>query len=232
MIKMDVTRTGSRRQISDLQSTADQEQMTRILTAFCTLFPDIGYAQGMSYIVAGLLSALDYNEMHSFHTLYVLMTVYDMNTMFRQDVLGLRIKLATLEEFISTLLPELQIHLEQLDIHTSMFGLGWFNSLFMYDQRVDVKHVAHFLDVFLYAGWKFVFQLIFYMFDENLSTLEKTTNGAYVMHLLNNLPSQSKAFTSSGFKKSKSYQISNKDIDNVIKIVQGQDPTLIDSYDI
>ena len=131
-IRRDINRTFP--SLKFFKEVQGQQQLFNVLKAYALYNPEVGYCQGMGFIVGMLLSHL--NEVDAFNVLVGLMRKdgeYNMQGLYKPGLPLLNEYLKELDAMIETELPALSNHLEMLGIETSMFASQWILTLFVYN---------------------------------------------------------------------------------------------------
>ncbi|KAH9507625.1 TBC1 domain member 2B [Bulinus truncatus] len=99
-----------------------------VLLAFCIHNPQVGYCQGMNFLVAMALLFMDAQD--AFWALVAVTERYHSPSYFDHNLLGAQADQAVLRDLMSEKLPELAKHLDAIDIEISTVTLNWFLALF------------------------------------------------------------------------------------------------------
>lgn len=128
-IVMDVTRT-----FPDVKAFDDvqQQRLKRVLNAYASCNPEIGYCQGMNY-VAGLLLLVSHNEEESFFVFTQLMEHEDFGLagFYVGKLPLLRRYLRACESLVADTLPELREHFIKQSVQPAVYLHQWFLTLFI-----------------------------------------------------------------------------------------------------
>ena len=102
-----------------------KKALRRILRAYSVYDSDVGYCQGMNFIAAMLLTFLPEEE--SFWMLVVVMNEdpYKLRDLFSRELTGTHEVLYIADSLIGQFLPALYEHLENEQVHVSMFVTQW-----------------------------------------------------------------------------------------------------------
>ncbi|KAK7487240.1 hypothetical protein BaRGS_00021468, partial [Batillaria attramentaria] len=115
-----------------------------VLLAFCVHNPNIGYCQGMNFLVAMALLFMDAQD--AFWTLVAVTERYHSVSYFDQNLLGAQADQSVLRDLLGDLLPNLARHLEAIDIEISTVTLNWFLAIFF--DAVPFPHTSRPLSSF------------------------------------------------------------------------------------
>ena len=134
-----------------------QSALHRVLTAYCNLDPEVGYCQGMGFVVSVLL--LHMPEEGAFWTFAQMMRgkQFDMRRLFLPGFPLLQQFFVILRRILRDMLPVLANHLEDQNVDVSFFASQWFLTLFAYQFPVPV--LCRLWDLFFSEGWKFMFRV-------------------------------------------------------------------------
>lgn len=120
-IGIDVSRT-----LPSSFDSAKEQRLFRIMNAYATHNPDVGYCQGMTY-VAGLLLEVSDNEEESFTTFARLMDRPDgLSGLYRGKFPLLHRYIHACEQMIREIVPDLHDHFIKQDVRPAMYLTQWF----------------------------------------------------------------------------------------------------------
>lgn len=124
MIRKDLARTfPSQNYFQDGQGIG-QENLFNVVKAYSLYDEEVGYCQGMQFVVGPLL--LNMPDEEAFSTLVRLMKSYDLRGHFVPNMPALQLRLFQFERLLEEFLPLLHRHLVRSGIKVSMFASGWF----------------------------------------------------------------------------------------------------------
>ncbi|CAI8494419.1 unnamed protein product [Hanseniaspora opuntiae] len=128
----------------------DKEEMLKnVCIAYSNYDSDLGYTQGLCFIVTPILLTLD-SEEETFSLLVKLMQDYDLRSFYTQDMPGLMLKLYQFDKLLQEFSPQVHAHLGQCGIISNMFVSQWFLSFFGY--RFPYEFVIRIFDIILLEG--------------------------------------------------------------------------------
>ncbi|KAJ3790763.1 rab-GTPase-TBC domain-containing protein [Lentinula aff. detonsa] len=113
-----------------------QENLYNVLKAYSIYDPQVGYCQGLPFVVAILL--LNMPDEEAFSLLVRLMHVYDLRGHFLPEMPKLQLRLFQFDRLIEELLPVLHVHFLREGIKSSMFCSQWFLTMFSYRFPLDI----------------------------------------------------------------------------------------------
>lgn len=134
-----------------------QNHLRNILRAYAAIDPEVGYVQGMGFIVGTLLTRM--NEEEAFWCLHQLMNhnTYRMRELFRPGFPMLQMFFYQLRKLLEKCIPKVAAHLEQVGCDMSFFASQWFLTLFVY--HFSFRAVLRVWDIFFCEGWKIIFRV-------------------------------------------------------------------------
>jgi hypothetical protein len=109
---------------------AGQDGLFMVVKAFSLYDRDVGYTQGMAFIVATLLLHMPDEE--AFGVLVRLMHSYNLRSHFLPDMPGLHLRLYQFDRLVEDVLPLLHQHLVRKGVKSDMYASQWFMTLFSY----------------------------------------------------------------------------------------------------
>ncbi|TGZ78131.1 hypothetical protein EX30DRAFT_167557 [Ascodesmis nigricans] len=125
LIGKDVGRTGL--EMFKQDGSEEQRMLGRVLRAFSIYDTQIGYCQGLGFLVGPLLMHM--GEKEAFCVLVRLMEYYDLRSCFLPDLCGLRLRMYQFTQLLAQHFPELSSHLHELGIQPT-YASQWFLSFF------------------------------------------------------------------------------------------------------
>lgn len=130
-----------------------QENLFNVLKAYSLYDPQVGYCQGLPFVVAVLL--LNMPDEQAFCLLVRLMYSYDLRGHFLPEMPKLQLRLFQFDRLIEELLPVLHVHFLRQGVKSSMFCSQWFLTLFSY--RFPLEIVFRIYDTCLASGVESIF---------------------------------------------------------------------------
>ncbi|KAG1466588.1 hypothetical protein G6F56_004660 [Rhizopus delemar] len=154
MIQRDLARTFPGHTYFKDSDGQGQEGLYNVVRAFSLYDKEVGYCQGLAFIVGPML--LNMPEEEAFCLLVKLMNTYGLRGHFTPEMEGLQLRLHQFDALVEEYLPRISRHLKQQGINSTMYASQWFMTLFAY------KFPLH-----------LVFRIYDVMFTEGISTLFK-----------------------------------------------------------
>ncbi|KAI6134582.1 rab-GTPase-TBC domain-containing protein [Pisolithus croceorrhizus] len=138
-----------------------QENLFNVLKAYSLYDPQVGYCQGLPFVVAVLL--LNMPDEQAFCLLVRLMYSYDLRGHFLPEMPKLQLRL--FDRLIEELLPVLHVHFLRQGVKSSMFCSQWFLTLFSY--RFPLEIVFRIYDTCLANGVESIFAFSVALLQKN-----------------------------------------------------------------
>lgn len=146
-----------------------QKKLSRILNALAAAHTDIGYCQGMDYVVIHLMKVLSNSiilggrgnhdsfgdpdktcvEYVVFRVMNSLLTTYDLRHLYWPELRTLKFFCRVFEKLIERKLPVLADHFDHYEFRVGLFVLGWFQTLFLYIPSMPSSTLNHMWDIWL-----------------------------------------------------------------------------------
>jgi len=172
IIALDVKRSFYR------QSEIDKTTLINILRAYAVFNPEVEYCQGMNCI-AGFFYLLYKDESTVFNMMSTLISLFELNNLFKQDVPLLRMYFYLLNRLMAVYVPRLHAHFFEEGISATYFASPWFLTMFTSIlQSPKYENVPPLLlsifDQFLTKGIKALFKTSLFIlehFEEELMNL-------------------------------------------------------------
>jgi TBC1 domain family member 10 len=155
-----------------------QNSLRLILQSYAAYDPDVGYCQGMGFIAAMFLTYMPAEE--AFYCLLSLMQrpTLPLRAMFRAGMPGTKLVLGVFGSLAEKYLPNIWQHLNQENIHHSMFATSWFMTVFTNSFPFDL--VTRIFDVLWYEGWKIVYRVALALLKVPSLSLRSSSDNALV----------------------------------------------------
>nr|CCC93979.1 putative GTPase activating protein [Trypanosoma congolense IL3000] len=157
IISRDVSRTFTKHIMYREAGGAGQTLLRNVLHAYACADPEVGYVQGMGFVVCTLSTQM--NEVETFWALHTLMKneKHRMREMYRPGFPMLHQQFYQLRRLMAKLLPRLYKHFETLGVSPPLYASQWFLTLFVCD--LEFRAVLRVWDVFMSEGWKIIFRI-------------------------------------------------------------------------
>eukprot|EP00986_Skeletonema_menzelii_P005935 scaffold2236_cov152-Skeletonema_menzelii.AAC.19 len=170
---------------SSSKRTFSRRELRRVLRAYSQIDSDVGYCQGMNYIVATFLSFV--SEEEAFWLLVVVMNEepYNLRDLFSEDMSGTHEILYIAEKLMKQFFPKLSKHLEREGVRSSMFVTQWLMTL--YTSSFPLDFVSRVWDSFLVEGWKVVYRTMLGLIKHAEGTLLHLSF-EHILHYLSSFP--------------------------------------------
>lgn len=146
VILRDINRTFPGHQY--FQDENGQQALYKLSKAYSIYDIEIGYCQGLSFLIATLL--LHMPEEQTFNLLVKIMYGYQIREIYKTNFELLHLRFYQLELLIQEYLPELFEHFTDLNIETHMYASQWF--LTLYTAKFPLYMVYRIIDLFLNDG--------------------------------------------------------------------------------
>jgi len=160
-IKKDVCRTNRQEDLWTKENKAEkQESLLRVLKAYASFFPQVGYCQGMGCVCAMLLNEL--GEEYTFWTM-VALTIdprYKLWGLWHPTMPLVGHLFQNMEFLVEKMLPSLSAHFRnQGVISCTMYGVcTWFITVFV-ASKIPLGLVHDIWDVYMEHGLEFIYQV-------------------------------------------------------------------------
>lgn len=183
LIQRDLPRTFPRHQHFSDPNGKGQNSLFQVMKTYSMFDPEVGYCQGLSFIVGCLVLCMPDEE--AFCLLVKLMNGYNMRGMYSPRMESLQLRLYQFNKALSDQLPEVDRHLSNEGIRSSMYASQWFLTLFAY--RFPLPVVFRIMDVILAEGFDFIFRVSIALMKRNMGTLLSLSFESLIEYLKNGL---------------------------------------------
>ncbi|KAK7977260.1 hypothetical protein PG988_004750 [Apiospora saccharicola] len=149
------------------QAAGLQDGLFGVCKAYALYDEDVGYAQGMNFLIMPILFNMPEEE--AFCLLVKLMREYKLRDLFVQDMPGLHMRLYQFERLLEDLEPALYCHLHRRGITGHLYATQWFLTLFAY--RFPLQLVLRIYDMILSEGLAAILKFGIVLMQKNKETL-------------------------------------------------------------
>ncbi|CAG8535426.1 59_t:CDS:2 [Diversispora eburnea] len=167
MIMRDLNRTFPKHEYFQDQDGIGQEGLFNVVKAYSLYDKEVGYCQGISFVVGPLL--LNMPDEEAFCVLLRLMKYYNMRGHFLPGMDGLQLKLFQFDRLVEEMLPKLHEHLKSQGINSSMYASQWFMTLFAY--KFPLPLVFRIYDTIFTEGIESIFRFSIALLKKNEKAL-------------------------------------------------------------
>ncbi|KAF9958847.1 GTPase-activating protein [Mortierella alpina] len=125
-----------------------QEALFNVVKAYSLYDTEVGYCQGLSFVVGPLL--LNMPDEEAFCMLVRMMSNYEMRGHYTPDMSTLQLRLYQFEQLMEETIPLVYKHLRNQGIRSTMYASQWFMTLFAY--KFPLELVFRVYDIILVEG--------------------------------------------------------------------------------
>ncbi|KAK9172935.1 Rab-GTPase-TBC domain containing protein [Cryptosporidium meleagridis] len=154
-IYRDISRTFPRHSLFRDKNNHGQNSLFSVLRAYSLYNPDVGYCQGMGFIVGVLLMYM--SEEDSFYMLISILEKYKFSGLYLPGLPLLNTHLEKLRKIFKKRIPNLYNHFRNENVDETMYASQWFMTIFAYSFNLDA--VARIWDLFFLEGVDLIFKI-------------------------------------------------------------------------
>ncbi|KAJ1610183.1 TBC domain-containing protein [Cryptosporidium canis] len=154
-IYRDISRTFPKHTLFRDRNNHGQNSLFSVLRAYSLYNPDVGYCQGMGFIVGVLLMYL--SEEDSFYMLISILDKYEFSGLYLPGLPLLNTHLEKLRKIFKKRIPNLYNHFRSENVDETMYASQWFMTIFAYSFNLD--SVARIWDLFFLEGINLIFKI-------------------------------------------------------------------------
>ncbi len=166
-IRRDLNRTFPEQDYFQDGKGVGQENLYNVIKAYSLYDPEVGYCQGMQFVVGPLL--LNMPDEEAFSTFVRLMKSYDLRGHFTPNMPALQLRLFQFDRLLEEMVPLLHRHLVRQGVKSSMYASQWFMTLFSYRFPLDL--VYRILDSVFAEGVEALFRFAIALMKKNEEAL-------------------------------------------------------------
>lgn len=162
-------------------ASVGQTELRRVLHAYSVVDAEVGYCQGMGFVVAVLLLHLP--EEDSFWVFLQMMQsrMFAMRQLYLPGFPLLQQFFIIFRRLFRRLLPNLMSHFDVQGVDVSFFASQWFLTLFAY--QFPITMVSRIWDLFFAEGWKFIFKVSMALLQWEQEKLQLMRMEEILLHL-------------------------------------------------
>lgn len=157
-----------------------QLALFNLLKAYSLLDPEVGYCQGLSFVVGVLL--LHMEEAQAFFLLRHLMFGRELRKQYLPDMTGLQIRLFQLSRLLHDKLPDLYDHFNNYDISPTLYAAPWILTIFA--SQFPLGFVTRVFDLLFMEGLDVVFNVALALLSIHKENLIKCASFEEIMDYL------------------------------------------------
>ncbi|KAF9393088.1 GTPase-activating protein [Podila verticillata] len=146
-ILRDMSRTFPNHDYFQEESTG-QEHLFNVVKAYSLYDPEVGYCQGLSFVVGPLL--LNMPDEEAFCVLVRMMGSYEMRGHYTPEMNMLQLRLYQYEQLMEEQVPIIHKHFQNQGIRSTMYASQWFMTLFAY--KFPLELVFRVYDIIFVEG--------------------------------------------------------------------------------
>ncbi|CAD7963033.1 unnamed protein product, partial [Amoebophrya sp. A120] len=155
LIKRDVNRTLPNEPF--FQTETGQEKLFRVLKAVSRRLWEVGYCQGLNFIVATLLLQFNGDEEIAFQCTIAMLWRLHLVDFYSHEFRKIRPTLWKFDQLVSALLPKIAAVFQENNVTAEYYALSWFLTLFSADLPQDC--VRRIWDLYFAYGDRIIFQV-------------------------------------------------------------------------
>ncbi|KAF0374118.1 rab-GTPase-TBC domain-containing protein [Gigaspora margarita] len=164
MISRDLNRTFPKHEYFRDSDGIGQEGLFNVVKAYSLYDKEVGYCQGISFIVGPLLLQKMPDE-EAFSVLVKMMKFYNLRGHFLPGMDGLQLRLFQFDHLVEEMLPKVHYHLRSQGINSSMYASQWFMTLFAY--KFPLSLVFRIYDTIFMEGIESIFRFSIALLKKN-----------------------------------------------------------------
>ncbi|KAI8580220.1 hypothetical protein K450DRAFT_174028 [Umbelopsis ramanniana AG] len=163
LIQRDLARTFPGHDYFKERGGDGQEGLFNVVKAYSLYDPEVGYCQGLAFVVGPLL--LNMPDEEAFCVLVQLMGKYGLRGHFTPQMEQLHRRLYQFEQLLLEKLPRIHRYLDEQGIRSTMYASQWFMTLFAY--KFPLELVFRIFDIILAEGIDSIFQFALAVLQSN-----------------------------------------------------------------
>jgi hypothetical protein len=171
-IHKDVSRTLPNHIYFQQKFVYGQKDLFSVLKCLSIVEPEIGYVQGMGYMVAILLMYVDKIDAFNIMMKVINNKPYAMKPFYQPAMPGLKVSFYIFLSLMKKFMPKLHDHLLEEMIPPAMYATQWFMTIF--SSNIPIELTLRIWDVFFIEGSKIVYRVALAILKINEKELMKS----------------------------------------------------------
>lgn len=159
-----------------------QNALKRVLEKFSYKWPEVGYCQGMNFVVGFLLLVSGGNEVEVFFFLEKLFEKFNLIDFYAEDMKGIKNHLWIFEQVFEEKMNKLYWHFKDQDVIEDMWVLKMFLTLFTVNFPLSVT--VFIWDLLILDGFESIYKVIINILEKNQEKLLRM-NGLEILNFFN-----------------------------------------------
>lgn len=151
--------------------------LSSVLQTVAMLIPDMGYCQGMNYVVSSLYSFVKDEEL-TFNLLISLLVHKDLKCLYSNNVPEYHVRCFMLDQLIKEHIPDLFLYFKRLGLSPEVITGQWLMTFFC--GYFNYPNILAILDNFFLDDWVAVFRISLALLQKFKEELMLNTDIAYV----------------------------------------------------
>ena len=151
-------------------------QLKRVLESMCTVKGNVGYCQGMNFILGAMIYLLQ-NEVNGFYMFNCMLNSYELNTLFAYNTPDYGIRVFQLNYYVKKYLIEVYNHFKNNNLSFDLLYSDWLLTLF--SNYFDIEKLDFPWTCFIVDKWKglikicliIIYELKYELMKCNMETL-------------------------------------------------------------
>ena len=145
-------------------------QLKRVLEAMCTVKGNVGYCQGMNFILGAMIYLLQ-NESSGFYMFNCMLNSYELNTLFAYNTPDYQIRVFQLNFYVKKYLVEVYNHFKNNNLSFDLLYSDWLLTLF--SNYYDIEKLDFPWTCFIVDKWKGLIKICLIIIYELKDELKK-----------------------------------------------------------
>ena len=186
--------------------------LKNILTSLAFIRPEIGYCQGMNFIVGALINFID-NEEKCFWIFLSFIDNIELSYLYLKNMPDYSIRVFQLNYYIKEYFPQLFIHLKKNQINPDVIFSKWILTIF--SNFLPFSILYNVWDVFILDKWKAIFKFSLVLADylkNKLISMDLIALSAFIKKIHINISELNFIEIAKDYKK---YKITNKKLNEL-----------------
>ena len=128
-----------------------KSELKRVLESMCTVKGNVGYCQGMNFIVGAMIYLLK-SEIEGFYMFNCMLSSYELNTLFEYNTPDYNTRVYQLNFYVKKYMPTVFHHFKNNNLSFDLIYSGWLLTLF--SNYYDIEQLDFPWTCFIIDKWK------------------------------------------------------------------------------
>ena len=186
-----------------------KKELKEVLESMCTVKNNVGYCQGMNFIVGGMIYLLK-SKIRGFYLFNCLLNSYELNTLFAYNTPDYNARVFQLNHYVKKYIPTVFHHFKKENISFDLLYTNWLLTLFA--NYISIEKLDFPWTCFIIDKWKGLIKICLILIYELKDQLLKCDLPGLTMLLKDNVSKYHNNYRRSFFLYKNKFKVTNSQL--------------------